>query len=145
PYRLKIAVIIGCGLAASAGELVTPMLIQRLVDVIVPSQNKSAYVQMLLVLAAVFAVILLCNVFKNSLQSKVSANAARDLQFGALQHLRKLGFSYYEQNPAGETLSLMNQQVQSAEKIIRRFFPEIVQQALFLATAAALLLYQSVY
>jgi ATP-binding cassette, subfamily B, bacterial len=145
PYRVKMTVIIGCGFIASFGELVTPLLIQRLVDSIAPNQNKLAYFQMLGLMAAIFSVILLCNVLRNSLQTKVSANAARDLQFGALQHLRKLGFAYYEQNPVGETLSLMNQQVHSAESIIRRFFPEIVQQLLFLTTAAGLLLYQSVF
>src|SRR5690606_32607578 len=68
-----------------------------------------------------------------------------DLQYGALQHLRKLGYAYYEQNPAGVTLSLMNQQVSSAEKIIRRYFPEIVQLSLFLVAAAFVLVYQSVW
>src|SRR5690606_4142173 len=107
-----------------------------LIDVIIPAKDKTAFYQILIIMAVVFAIILLCGVVKNSLQSRVSASAARDLQYGALQHLRKLGFAYYEQNPAGETLSLMNQQVSSAEKIIRRYFPEIVQLTLFLVAAA---------
>lgn len=40
PYRMKMIVVICCGLIASAGELVTPMLIQRLIDVVIPEQNK---------------------------------------------------------------------------------------------------------
>lgn len=144
PYRKQMAIIIGCGVVASVGELVSPLIIQQLIDHIIPAQDKVGFYQMLGIMAIISLIILLAGLVKNSLQSKVSANAARDLQYGALQHLRKLGFSYYEQNPSGETLSLMNQQVHSAEQIIRRFFPEIVQQTLFLVAASALLLYQSI-
>jgi ATP-binding cassette subfamily B protein len=144
PYRLSMAVIICCGLVVAAGELVTPPMIKYLIDDIIPSQNRTGFFQMLGFLAVVFTFILLCSVIRNSLQSKVSTNAARDLQYNSLQHLRRLGFAYYEQNPTGETLSLLNRQVYSAEQIFRRFFPEIVQLTLFLTAAAGLLLYQSV-
>jgi ATP-binding cassette subfamily B protein len=143
PYRLSMVVVISCGLMVAAGELVTPLMIKHLIDDIIPTQNQTGFLQMLGLMAVVFAFTLLCNIIRNSLQSKVSTNAARDLQYNSLQHLRKLGFAYYEQNPAGETLSLLNRQVYSAEQIFRRFFPEISQLTLFLTAAAGLLLYKS--
>lgn len=143
PYRGKMAVIICCGLIAAAGELLSPFLIQRLIDKVIPEQDKLGFYQILGMLTAAFLVILICSLTRNILQSKVSASAARDLQYNALLHLRKLGFSYYEQRPVGETLSLLNHKVQSAELVFKRFFPEIVQLTLFLVAAAGLLLYQS--
>lgn len=145
PYRWQMAAIIGCGTMAAASELVTPLLIQRLIDEIIPARDRSAFWLILAVMAAFFAVSVSCGIARNSLQGRVSAGAARDLQYGALQHLRKLGFSYYEQNPVGETLSLLNQQVRSAEQVLRRYFPDICQLSLFLLLSAGVLLYQSVW
>ncbi|MBW7476354.1 ABC transporter ATP-binding protein/permease [Paenibacillus oenotherae] len=143
PYRGSMALIIICGLLASAGELLAPYLIQRLIDHVIPEQDKVGFYQIIGFLGGVFLLILLCSLTRNILQSRVSASAARDLQYNTLLHLRKLGFAYYEQRPVGETLSLMNHKVQSAEQIFKRFFPDIVQLTLFLTAAAVLLLYQS--
>jgi ATP-binding cassette, subfamily B, bacterial len=116
-----------------------------LIDIIIPSSDQGMFIQLLVLLAAIFAIIIAANNVRNLLQSKVSTDAARDLQFNALLHLRKLGFAYYEQYPVGETMSLLNQKVESAEQIFSRVFPEIVQQTLFLIAAAGMLLYQSLW
>ena len=145
PYWLRMTLVICCGSVVAAGELVTPLIIKHLIDDIIPNQDRSGLYQMLAVMVAVFAFILVSNVIRNSLQAKISTHATRDLQYNSLQKLRNLGFSYYEQNPAGNTLSLLNRQVYAAELIFRKFFPEIVQLSLFLLLAAGLLLYQSVY
>ncbi|WP_419874918.1 ABC transporter ATP-binding protein [Candidatus Pristimantibacillus sp. PTI5] len=143
PYRMKMLLVICCAVVVSCGELVTPLLIQKLIDDIIPYNKKMAFFQLIGTLAAAFVVILLCNLIRNTLQNKVSVSAARDLQFNALKHLRKLGFAYYEQNPTGQTLSLLNQRVRSAERIFREFFPLIVQQTVFVIVAACIMLFQS--
>ncbi|WP_127579845.1 ABC transporter ATP-binding protein [Paenibacillus koleovorans] len=144
PYKYKMAVIIACGLAIAAGELVVPQLIGQLIDDIIPDRDRAAFIRLLLLMAGVYSVVLALGIVHSWLQTIVGVSASRDIQAKAIKHLRKLGFAHYERSPVGETLSLMNQQVQAAEQVVRRFFPSIVQTSLFLVAAGAVLLSRSI-
>ncbi|BCG58777.1 ABC transporter ATP-binding protein [Paenibacillus sp. URB8-2] len=139
PYAGQLTVIVLCGLIAAAGELVIPKMIEHLVDNIIPDKNKSAFTSMLLLLIGIVAFSVSASLLRNLLQRAVGSKAARDLQFSVLQKLRKLGFSYYEQRPVGETLSLMNNQVHAVQELYTSFFPDMLELALFVILAVSVM------
>ncbi|WP_025688715.1 ABC transporter transmembrane domain-containing protein [Paenibacillus zanthoxyli] len=139
PYAGQLMVIVLCGLIAAAGELVIPKMIEYLVDSIIPAKNKSAFTGMLLLLIGIVALSVCASLLRNLLQRAVGSKAARDLQFSVLQKLRKLGFSYYEQRPVGETLSLMNNQVHVVQELYTSFFPDMLELALFVILAVSVM------
>lgn len=116
----------------SAIELSIPKFIQYFIDVIIPTRNETVFLQLLFGLLALIAVMLAAMAAKEYLQRTVQEKAARDLQLTLFKRLRKLGFSYYEKTPVGETLSLFNTEVTAVKKIYEFYFPQIVEKSFIL-------------
>ena len=49
--------------------------------------------------------------------TKVSENVSKDIQVGAYHHLRKLGFSFYDSQQTGRTMSLFNSDIPRAAEL----------------------------
>ncbi|GAA0352848.1 ABC transporter ATP-binding protein [Bacillus horti] len=130
PYKGTMFLLISCGVIISLTAMLIPRSIQFFIDRILPAQDLTLFLYMLLLLLAVLSVMILATGGKNLLQRIVREKAAKDLQHTAFSHLRKLGFSYFEQNSTGQTLSLLNTDVQDVQRIYRDYFPQIVLQSI---------------
>ncbi|MFD0618641.1 ABC transporter ATP-binding protein [Paenibacillus sp. GCM10027629] len=126
PYRVKVFLMIGCGLAITAGEVLFPKSIQYFIDHIYKMKDYNAFMVLLMMLIVMVIVVIAAGNGRNMLERIVGVKASRDLQHDVFMHLRTLGFSYFERHPVGETLSLLNTEVAAAEKIFRRFLPAIM-------------------
>ncbi|TNJ64369.1 ABC transporter ATP-binding protein [Paenibacillus hemerocallicola] len=129
-YKWHVALFIGCGVVASVIELSIPKFIQFFIDQVLPGRNIPLFAQLLSVLCLCFIMLFIVKAFRNVLQRIFQEKTARDLQLGLLAQLRRLGFSYYEQHPTGETLALFNTEVAAVQQIYRRYFPTIIQGSL---------------
>ncbi|MCL6605964.1 MAG: ABC transporter ATP-binding protein/permease [Paenibacillus sp.] len=139
PYIGPLTVMVCCGLLTAGGELVFPKVIERLIDEIIPAKDYGAFSRLIVLLIGVVAITIAAALLRNSFQRSVGAKAARDLQLAVFQHLRKLGFSYYEQHPVGESLSLMNNQVKAVQRLYTGFFPEMFETAIFVMLAVIMM------
>jgi ATP-binding cassette subfamily B protein len=139
PYGLPLAGLLLAMGASSAAELAAPRWIQHFIDVVVPSGQKQLFIGMLGLLALIFAMKLLAAMGSNVLQRKVQEYAARDLQTSIFRHLRRLGFSYFERHPVGETLSFLNTEVAAVQGLYRQGFPAMLNGFVFSAVAVVLL------
>ncbi|QGQ95808.1 ABC transporter ATP-binding protein [Paenibacillus psychroresistens] len=127
------------GLFVSGSEILIPKMIQHFIDVIYPAKDYTAFGYLLLAIAGLCVVMFVAAMAQNTLQRVIREKAARDLQVAVFQKLRKLGFSYYERHPVGETLSFLNTEVAAIQEIYRQYLPGIIQDAIFAVVAVSIL------
>lgn len=116
---------------ASAIELYVPKFIQLFVDKVIPERNFSMFTTLLGLLAVLVAILLVLRMCQTMLQRHVQERASRDLQLDVFRHMRTLGYAYYEQKAAGQTLALLNTETASIQKLYRQLFPSMVQTFIF--------------
>jgi ATP-binding cassette, subfamily B, bacterial len=107
--------------------------------VIVPEKNTQLFFKLLGGIVGLLAIMIYLSTVRNNLQRIVQEKASRDIHFHIFQHLRKLGFSYFEKTPIGETLSLMNTEVTAVQNLYRQFIPFMIQEAIFSIIAICIL------
>lgn len=115
-------------------------MIQYFIDVIYPADDYRSFSYLLLMIAGLCLIMFGATVSQNTLQRILREKAARDLQVAVFQKLRKLGFSYFERHPVGETLSFLNTEVAAIQEIYRQYLPAIIQDAIFAFVALIILL-----
>lgn len=131
-YRVKFIAVILLGLFSYFVQLAVPQFNQRLIDHVLPTQNMNLFWWMLVILVASVFIMFLAVLGKNLLHRHVHENISKDLQLSMVDKLRKLGFSYFERESAGSTLSMFNTDVPAAQSIYRDYLPSLILQSLFL-------------
>jgi ATP-binding cassette subfamily B protein len=134
-----VILLIVYGVLAVAGEVLTPKVIQFVIDHVLPDKDKALFLKLLGALVLVNILMLFAKNRRNILQRSVGELASRDLQTSIFSHLRKLGFAHYERHPVGETLSMFNSEVLSVLKIYRMYVPAIIDNLIFIVIALVFL------
>lgn len=123
PYKFLMILLIMCGILGTVCEMAVPRFFQLIIDTVIPDKDYVTFWKLCSGLIMVLAVLLGINAARNMLQRIIREKTSRDLQYSIFSHLRKLGFSYFEQHPVGDTLSLLNTDVKNVQQIYRDFFP----------------------
>lgn len=131
PYKWLFFLFILISVFITGIELLIPKFIQYFIDVIVPEKNTQMFFKLLGGTVGLLAIMVYLSTVRNNLQRIVQEKASRDIHFSIFSHLRKLGFSYFEKTPIGETLSLMNTEVTAVQNLYRQFIPFMIQEAIF--------------
>jgi ATP-binding cassette, subfamily B, bacterial len=131
PYKWLFSLVILSSVFITGIELLIPKFIQYFIDVIVPEKNTQLFFTLLGSTVGLLAIMIYLSTVRNNLQRIVQEKASRDIHFSIFSHLRKLGFSYFEKTPIGETLSLMNTEVTAVQNLYRQFIPFMIQEAIF--------------
>ncbi|WP_408895217.1 ABC transporter ATP-binding protein [Paenibacillus taichungensis] len=140
PYTRQIIYLLICGAVAILGEVLTPKLIQIIIDVVLPKQDVNLFFQLLGLLLLLNLFMILGKSKKNLLQRQIGEKASRDLQFSIFTKLRRLGLSHYEQKPAGETLSLFNTEINAVNDLYRNSLSGMIEHFLFVAISVSFML-----
>lgn len=140
PYRVKVIGYILISLFIIGVELLVPKFIQYLVDHMLPDGSLDVFLLALASLTGLVVLVIAFTLSRNKLQRYIQEKAARDMQFALFAHLRKLGFSYYEKNPVGETLSLFNTEVKAVQEIYYRYFPGMIITGVTFLICSAMML-----
>ncbi|WP_238402882.1 ABC transporter ATP-binding protein [Paenibacillus mesophilus] len=143
PYKWQMVLFILCGLFISLSQMSIFRVLQHIIDDVVMAGNAQKFK----VIVGVLVLILLCMfsamAANNLLSRLIREKASRDLQFDCIKQLRRLSFSYYECHPVGETLSLLNSDVQAVQGIYQRHFPNLINNALLLFVAFGFVLHMN--
>jgi ATP-binding cassette, subfamily B, bacterial len=131
PYKWLFSLMILSSIFITGIELLIPKFIQYFIDVIVPEKNTQMFFKLLGGTVGLLAIMIYLSTVRNNLQRVVQEKASKDIHFSIFSHLRKLGFSYFEKTPIGETLSLMNTEVTAVQNLYRQFIPFMIQEAIF--------------
>jgi len=139
PYRLLLSALIVLMIVVSTAELLIPKFIQFFIDTIVPGQGWPQFYTVLAMMALIVCIVIGANMAQNLLRRHIQEKAARDLQLAIFRHLRKLGFSYYERNPVGQTLSFLNTEVTAVQNLYRQGFPWLIEGIVFSVVALVMM------
>ncbi|MCF6136646.1 ABC transporter ATP-binding protein [Pseudalkalibacillus berkeleyi] len=139
PYRWLFFLVVISSIVIAAIELMIPKFIQYFIDVIVPAKDTNLFYILISCAIGLLLLMIYLSTVRNNLQRHVQEKAARDIHFSIFRHLRKLGFSYFERHPVGETLSLMNTEVTAVQDLYRRYLPYMLQEAIFSTVAIGLM------
>lgn len=135
PYVLLAIAYLLLELLIQALNMSVPKLIQHLIDVTLPDRN----VQNLYVVLGILVLIVILNIgFRavNALiQRLLSEKTLRDIQLFLFGQLRKLGFSYFERQTTGKTLSMFTTEVNAITSIYQRYLPSAIRQTFMVVLA----------
>lgn len=138
PRRVGL-LLVSIALAACI-ELYVPSLIRQFVDDLLPNRNVRLFWVLVGVLALLAIVLLGVKMAQTLLQRRVQEEASQALQLDLFRHMRKLGFAYYEQQPAGKTIALLNTEAASVQKMYRQLLPGMVEALFFSAVSMCLMI-----
>lgn len=145
PYTGKVILVIMSGFVITLSELIIPKFIQYFIESILPAKDFSKMNGLLLGLTCLIVLGIILTAARNLWQRKLIEQASRDSQFAAFQQIRQLGFSYYEQHSVSETLSFVNTQTRAVQEIYRRYFPQFINQILFIAISLYFMINISIF
>ncbi len=131
PYTFTFLLILFLVIILTTSELAIPKFIQFFVDSVLPSSNRTIFFISVVLLSVIFMCIVLSTLAQNILRKQLQEKAARDVQLAIFQHLRKLGFDYYEKTPTGKTLSLLNTEVGALQELYKQSFPLLLENVIF--------------
>jgi ATP-binding cassette, subfamily B, bacterial len=126
PYVVTLVVVVMMMIIKSVAELVVPKMVGYFIDEIIPTKNTDIFLLLIVGLLVVFVIQMITLTIENISKVKLQENASRDLQYTIFSHLRKLGFSYFEKRPVGESLALLNTEVTAIQKLYREGFPYLI-------------------
>ncbi|CAG7659160.1 ABC transporter ATP-binding protein [Paenibacillus allorhizosphaerae] len=138
-YIVPFTLILMTGIIISGSMLAIPKFIQYLIDRIIPNRDTRLLLTLIIILIFLIAIRIAATAARNLLQRYVQENTSRDLQLSLFQHLRKLGFTYYEKNAVGEILSMFHTEVPAVQNIYRRYLPYLIEKIVTLCISTVLL------
>lgn len=143
PYKWQMLLFVVCGLLISLSQMSIFRVIQHIIDEVVMAGSTQQFKWIIAVLVAILLCMFGAMAANNLLSRLIREKASRDLQFDCIKQLRRLSFSYYESHPVGETLSLLNSDVQSVQSIYQRHFPSLINNSLLLLVALGFVLHMN--
>lgn len=141
PYKWQMVLFIVCGLIISLAQMSIFRVIQHIIDDIVMAGSTQMFKAIVGILVLILVFMFAAMAANNLLSRLIREKASRDLQFDCIKQLRRLSFSYYENHPTGETLSLLNSDVQAVQGIYQRHFPNLINNALLMFVAFGFVLH----
>lgn len=132
-YKKEVLFLFLCIMIPTIVESMIPKLVQLLIDAVLPNQNIKLFSIFLCALLFSYILVYIAKACGNILERTVSEKTCRDIQYSIFFKLRQLGFSYYEQNPSGQTLSLFNTELAVVLDLYRLHLPAMINHFLFVA------------
>lgn len=140
PYTGRLAVLLSCGLAVAASEMVVPQAFKYFTDVVYPRKEAELLAYIAAAMSLVLAILVGASWVVTYVQRFIGEKASSDIQFSVFRHLRELGFSYYERSPAGDAVTLLNHDVQRVQSFYREFLPVAFTSMLIMLVSVGFLI-----
>ena len=137
--RANISIALVCVIATSAANLLSPVLIARVIDTAIAHADYGALLRYAGLLAAVYVVSLGTSYLQTLRTGTVGRNVLFRLRNQLFTHLSDLPIAFFAQNRAGDLISRVN----SDTDRINQFFSQALMQTfgnLFLVMGAGILL-----
>ncbi|GFN30889.1 ABC transporter ATP-binding protein [Paenibacillus xylaniclasticus] len=130
-YRGPFVIVFLMGIVITTVELLLPKALQIVIDNALPSKDTRLLSEIFFSLIVLVAISIFLTLKKNLIDRRIRENVARDVQIGIYQKIRKLGFSYFEEHPVGESIGLLQSEVDALQRFYRELFPRFIQTGLF--------------
>ena len=140
PHRRR-QVEVGLYMVLGLGfTMVFPFVTQALFDEAIPSGDFGEVTDLLLLLAAVFAVSLLAGLRRNYLSAYISSAVVRDVRQRMFDHLQSLSTDWFQRHQQGDVTSRLFNDVGLMERGLSRVLRDGIFQVLHVVVASVVLL-----
>ncbi len=118
PYRKKLILTLLIIMTAAVLNLITPLILQQVIDNYIPNKNSA----MVIIMAAVNMVCIIVAACLTSVRmratNRVGQGIIHDMRLSMFEHLQKLPFTYFDDRPQGKILVRIVNYVNSISDII---------------------------
>ncbi len=104
PYRKQVMITIALMFTATLTELIGPLLLQRSVDVYIPTENMRGLLGISLAYLGALGFSYFCTRAKIRLAHRTGQNALLDLRKALFNHVQSLSFNFFGNIPAGKLI-----------------------------------------
>ena len=104
PYAWKMVLVLFIACIASLLSLLGPTLIQRAIDIAMPSRDMGLLIRLSLILLASIITSTLFGALRGIIMANVGQSFVYDLRCDVFSHLQRLPFAYYDSRPQGKIL-----------------------------------------
>ena len=118
PYRSKIILMLGMILLNAGLTLLTPLILRRLIDEIIPQGQVDQLVLMAFALLLIPALGGVISVFQRNLNASIGEGVIYDLRVALFASLQRMSLRFFTNTKVGELMSRLNNDVIGAQNAI---------------------------
>jgi ATP-binding cassette, subfamily B, bacterial len=118
PYRLPIVAMFLLILGTTALGLLTPLILRRLIDRVIPAGDVRQLILMSIALLIIPAASGLFRVWQRSLNARIGEGVTFDLRVAVYSHLQRMSMQFFTRTKTGELISRLNNDVLGAQNAI---------------------------
>ena len=100
----KMAIALFLSALGGAAALVSPMIVQRALDIAIPEANRDMLFRLVVAAAVFYLISVLFTTIRSYLMINVSQDIIYQIRNDLFRHLQKLPFQYYDDRPHGKIL-----------------------------------------
>ena len=125
--QMMLAIVLS-GIGGGLGY-VSPMIIQRALDVAIPNKNVRYLVTLVCMLIGLYVVSVIFTTIRSYIMVEVSQNIIYDIRKDLFQHLQELPFQYYDDRPHGKILIRVVNYVNSVSDMLSNGLINIILES----------------
>lgn len=125
--KMMLAILLS-GIGGGLGY-VSPMIIQRALDVAIPNKNVRYLATLVGVLIGLYAVSVIFTTIRSYIMVEVSQNIIYDIRKDLFKHLQELPFQYYDDRPHGKILIRVVNYVNSVSDMLSNGLINIILES----------------
>ncbi|HEY7467542.1 MAG TPA: ABC transporter transmembrane domain-containing protein, partial [Dehalococcoidia bacterium] len=140
PHRWLMTAFLGAITTASLVGLVPPLLIRRIIDHAIPSDDGSELNLLIAVMAAAIVLGSLNGVLQSWLSNSISQTVMFELRDRLFRHLSSMSLRWFTSHRTGDALSRINNDVGSIQGVISNTLGDVVGNLITLVSTLVLML-----
>ncbi len=103
-HAVKMFIALFVSALGGAAALVSPMIVQRALDVAIPTENRGMLFRLVIAAACFYLVSVIFTTIRSRIMVNVSQDIIYQIRSDLFKHLQKLPFQYYDDRPHGKIL-----------------------------------------
>ena len=125
--QMMLAILLS-GIGGGLGYI-SPMIVQRALDVAIPNKNVRYLVTLVCMLIGLYVVSVIFTTIRSYIMVEVSQNIIYDIRKDLFQHLQELPFQYYDDRPHGKILIRVVNYVNSVSDMLSNGLINIILES----------------
>ena len=140
PYTWMVALVLATIVAISLLELLPPLILRRLIDVVLPAKDLRSLNLLALALLAIPVLSGLMDVVQRYFSARVGEGIIFDLRQQMYDHLTRMALRFFTHTKSGEIVSRFNNDVVGAQNAITGTIPNIVVNVVTVVSTLAIMI-----
>lgn len=133
PFRIGVALVFAFVLIYTVLGLIGPYLMGVAIDRFIVTKEVAGLVQIALAMLVVYVLNNLFQAIANWIMAGISQRALKQIRADLFQHLQTLPISFFDQNPAGELMSRLTNDIDAINQAVSQNVTSLVASVLSMA------------